>query len=134
MNLQANKQKNETEEEKEKALAKEREKERRKMIRTKYGQTPLRHARKGVTSCIVAATVLFFLILMVGTAFTSDVVLSVWYGLWGLCTLGLAVYGLVEGIQGFQERDKNYLTCWIGTVINGLLTLSLVGIFIRGFF
>ncbi len=123
-----------TEEEKEKALAREREKRRRKMIRTKYGQTPLRHARKGVNSCILAVTVLFFLVLMVGTAFTSDGTVSTWIGFLGLITLILAVFGLVEGIQGFQERDKNYLTCRIGTAANGVLVLCMAGIFIRGLF
>ncbi len=133
MNLHLSSKEKDTEKE-EKALVREREKKRKKMIRTKYGQTPLRHARKGVTSCIVAVTVLFFLVLMIGTAFTADAELSTWFGLLGLCTLGLAVYGLLEGIRGFQERDKNYLTCRIGTIANGLLTLLLVGIFIRGFF
>lgn len=40
-----------------KAAVKTREKQRRKMIRTKYGQAPLRHARKGVYSCIYGAVV-----------------------------------------------------------------------------
>ena len=40
-----------TEEDRAKAVAKAREKQRKKMIKTKYGQTPLRHARKGVYSC-----------------------------------------------------------------------------------
>ncbi len=123
-----------TEEEREKALTKEREKKRKKMIRTKYGQTPLRHAHKGVTSCIVAVTSLFFLVLMLGTAFMVSGEVSTWIGLLGLFTLALTIYGLVEGIQGFQERDKNYLTCRIGVIVNGILVLSMVGIFIRGLF
>ncbi len=123
-----------TEEEREKALAKEREKKRKKMIRTKYGQTQLRHAHKGVTSCIVAVTSLFFVVLMVGTAFTVGQEVSIWIGFLGLFTLALAVYGLVEGIQGFQERDKNYLTCRIGTAANGLLVVCMAAIFIRGLF
>ena len=35
-----------TEEARAKALAKEREKRRKTMIRTKFGQTPLKHAKK----------------------------------------------------------------------------------------
>ncbi len=35
-------------EDKARAIAKERERRRRKMIRTKYGQTPLKHAKKGI--------------------------------------------------------------------------------------
>ncbi len=123
-----------TEEEREKALTREREKKRKKMIRTKYGQTPLRHARKGVVSCIVAATSLFFVVLMIGTAFMASGEVSTWIGFLGLLTLALAVYGLVEGILGFQERDKNYLTCRIGVIVNGVLVLGMAAIFIRGLF
>ena len=36
-----------TEEDRARAAAKAREKQRRKMVRTKFGQAPLRHARKG---------------------------------------------------------------------------------------
>lgn len=51
--------------------AKERERRRRKLIRTKYGQKPLKHARKGVQSCILAGIVVFLLVLMVSTSFAA---------------------------------------------------------------
>ena len=41
-----------TEEDRAKELAKAREKRQKKMIRTKYGQVPKRHARQGIKSCI----------------------------------------------------------------------------------
>ena len=41
-----------TEEDRAKELAKAREKRRKKMIRTKYGQAPKRHARQGIKSCM----------------------------------------------------------------------------------
>ena len=48
------------EEAKARKRAKEREKRRKKMIRTKYGQTQRRHAKKGIKSCIYAFFSIFF--------------------------------------------------------------------------
>ena len=53
-----------TEEDRAKAIAKAREKQRKKMIKTKYGQAPLRHSKKGVYSCFYSAVVFILLVLM----------------------------------------------------------------------
>jgi len=44
----------------------------------------------------------------------------------------LTIIGLIVGIKGFRERDKNYVTCKLGVGINGILLLTLAGLFIRG--
>jgi hypothetical protein len=44
----------------------------------------------------------------------------------------LACIGIVTGVKGFKERDKNYLTCKIGIVVNGLILLAMILVFIRG--
>ena len=38
----------------------------------------------------------------------------------------LACIGIVTGVKGFKERDKNYLTCKIGIVVNGFILLALI--------
>ena len=65
------KRKPKTEEDRAKALIKEREKRRKKMIRTKYGQAPLKHAKKGVYSCIYAVVVFLLLLLMMIHSYIS---------------------------------------------------------------
>ena len=60
-----------TEEDRAKAIAKAREKQRKKMIKTKYGQAPLRHSKKGVYSCFYAVVVFILLVLMLIIAFAS---------------------------------------------------------------
>lgn len=114
------------------ALKKEREKRRKKILRTKYGQKPLKHAKKGIQSCMYAALVSFLLIFMIVLSFRVKGEASIWMGFGGLATLFLAGIGLYTGIRGFRERDKNYITCKIGAAVNGVVLAGLAVIFIRG--
>ena len=102
------------------------------MIRTKYGQEPLRHARKGVYSCIYGAVVFALLFLMILISFVTKGEVGVLIGLVGLGTVALSIAGVTLGVRGLKERDKNYLTCRIGIGVNGLFLLGLAGLFIRG--
>lgn len=112
--------------------AKEREKRRKKMLRTKYGQKPLKHAKKGVESCLLAALVFSFLIVMIVLSFSAKGDVGIFAGIAGILMLFPAGKGLKMGIKGFGERDKNYITCKIGVICNGLVLLGLAVIFIRG--
>jgi len=121
-----------TEKTKAKKRAKEREKRRKKMIRTKYGQAPRRHAKKGIKSCIYAFFSMFFSFLMLAAAFEENGQIGILMGIAGFLILALAIEGVLNGIQGFKERDKNYITCKIGLGCNATILLCMLGIFIRG--
>lgn len=121
-----------TEEDRAKAVAKARKKQRKKMIKTKYGQTPLRHARKGVYSCCYAAVVAMLLLLMISISFIGKGEVGILIGFVGLGTIALSCMGLVLGFRGLKERDKNYITCKVGIGVNAAILLGLIGIFIRG--
>ena len=123
-----------TEEDRAKELAKAREKRQKKMIRTKYGQAPKRHARQGIKSCMYFVLAAFVLLLMVSVSFVLKGKVSILVGFAGLFVLVMASLGLVSGIRGFKERDKNYITCKIGAICCGLLVLGMCAIFIRGRF
>ena len=114
------------------ALKKEREKQRKKMIRTKYGQAPLRHAKKGIKSCIHGAFAVFFMFLVIASSYLNNGDIGVSIGLVGLFVFVLSILGTVTGIQGFKERDKNYTTCKVGVAVNGFILLCMCIIFIRG--
>ena len=116
-----------------KELAKAREKRQKKMIRTKYGQAPKRHARQGIKSCMYFVSAAFVLLLMVSVSLLPKGSPSYWLDLRPLW-LVMAGRGLASGIRGFKERDKNYITCKVGTICCGLLILGMCAIFIRGFF
>ena len=123
-----------TEEDRAKELAKAREKRRKKMIRTKYGQAPKRHARQGIMSCMYFVLAAFVLLLMVSVSFAAKGKVGILVGFAGLFVLVMAGRGLASGIRGFKERDKNYITCKVGTICCGLLILGMCAIFIRGLF
>lgn len=112
--------------------AKERERRRRKLIRTKYGQKPLKHARKGIQSCILAGIVVFLLVLMVSTSFAAKGEVAGYMGIVGIITAVLSGMGLNLGIRGFKERDKNYITCKVGVSLCSVVLFGMAAIFLRG--
>jgi hypothetical protein len=115
-----------------KAQAKEREKRRKKMIRTKFGQKPLVHAKKGVYSCFYAVVVAVLLMLMIASAYVNEGDINILIGALGLGCLIMSVIGIDLGIRGLKERDKNYITCKVGIGANAVILLALVTIYIRG--
>lgn len=117
---------------KEKTREKDRLKERKKRGNRKYGQARLKHARKGIISCMTAALVALIVLLLIISAFLKKGQLAAIVGSFGIFAVILAVIGLVNGIKGFREREKNYLTCKVGIGINGAFLAMLIGIFVRG--
>ena len=120
------------EEAKAKKKAREREKRRKKMIRTKYGQTRRRHAKKGIKSCIYAFFAVFFLFLMIATSFVENGQVGVLMGIAGFMIVTLSILGTKMAVQGMKERDKNYITCKVGLGCNVAVLVCMFAIFVRG--
>lgn len=110
------------------------ERERRKNKNRKYGQAELKHSKKGVTSCLIAGTTLFFLLLLFSVSYLNRGNVDMLIGAAGLLVVVLAVIGTSKGVQGFKERDKNYTSCKVGVALNGLFLITLIAIFLRGLF
>lgn len=123
-----------TVEDKEKELLKAREKQRKKMIRTRFGQKPKKHAKKGIESCMMAVLGLLLFVLLISRSFSVKGQVSILSGLAGIMVLAIAIRGVSYAMKGFRERDKNYITCKIGVGGNGLLLFCMCAIFIRGLF
>ena len=111
-----------------------RERERRARGNRKYGQAKLKHAKRGILSCVVAAVVGLLLIILIGTAYknagTSGAVVG-GLALSAMIFSGIGVYG---GFRGFREREKEYITCKIGIGLNILYIVGFIAIFCRGLF
>ena len=118
--------------EKERAREREIRKERKKRGNRKYGQAKLRHAKKGIYSLMMAIMVVIIFVILILTAFLHKGQSSAMIGSFGLITMILSVIGLVIGIRGFRERDKNYVTCRWGIGLNGVILLGLISMFIMG--
>ena len=120
------------EEAKAREKAKEREKRRKKMIRTKYGQAPRRHAKRGLKSCIYAFFSMFFLFLSIASSFVENGQVGFLMGIAGFLILALAAAGVYNAVYGFKERDKNYITCKIGLGCNAVVLFCMFAIFVGG--
>ena len=94
-----------TEEDRAKELAKAREKRQKKMIRTKYGQAPKRHARQGIKSCMYFVLAAFVLLLMVSVSFVLKGKVSILVGFAGLFVLASST---IRRKKEFFVRRENW--------------------------
>ena len=114
------------------ARERDRKREKRNRKNGKYGQVKRKHSRKGSWSCVISVIVTAILVSLIVMAFMNKGKSVAMVGSFGLFDMILACIGIVTAVRGFKERDKNYLTCKIGIVINGLVLLALILVFIRG--
>lgn len=110
-----------------------RDKERNRK-RRKYGQAQLKHAKRGIWSCILSATVLIIMALLFIKAYVSGGTAAPIIGGVGLVAFVLSNCGLYMGLRGFKEREKDYLTCKIGASCSAFFILVFIIIFCRGLF
>lgn len=100
----------------------------------KYGQAPLKHAKRGIISCVLAGGVfLTFAAMIIGSYYSAGSVASVIGGL-ACMTMVLAGCGVYFAVRGFREREKNYITCKIGMGCNIAFLAGFIAIFLRGLF
>ena len=111
-----------------------RERERRTRKNRKYGQAKLKHAKRGILSCMLASVVLIVLTILLIVAYVSEGTAAPAIGGFGIVTFILACGSLYAGVRGFREREKDYLTCKIGVTASGLFILGFIIIFCRGLF
>ena len=107
-------------------------KKRSRRVNTKYGQKTLKHARKGIQSCMMAVLCAVSLIVMILVSFLMKGNVNIIVGFLCFALLALAVYGFRLGLRGLNERDKKYITCKVGIGVNGLVLAGVAAIFIRG--
>ena len=115
-----------------KRRVRERDRNKRNRKDRKYGQVRRKHSRKGIWSCVMAVLVTAVIAGLIVMAFMNKGKSAALVGSFGVFDMILSCIGIVTGVKGFKERDKNYLTCKIGIVVNGLILLALILVFIRG--
>lgn len=99
---------------------------------TKFGQDRRRHSKRGVIACLFAVTGLVSLIGLLGVAYYKYGNGHTIMGAISVLALLVSILGVVNGIKGFKERDKNYLTCKLGIGINTFIIICFVLLYIRG--
>ena len=127
------------EKDRKKYRAKEREKERdrkkdkKKRGNRKYGQAKLKHSKKGITSCVIAGAVAFVILSSVVITYLYEGKAAGYIGGLGVSALIFAGAGIMQGVRGFKERDKDYRTCKVGIGLNIFFLVSLLVFFLGGF-
>lgn len=111
---------------------KESKKEWKKRTLRKYGQARLKHSRMGKYSCYLALSSFLVLTVSVLTAFFMRGKTVGFLGGLGILAVVLAGLGIRAGVKGRREREKSYVTCWIGIAGNLVILTGLVMIFFGG--
>ena len=112
----------------------DRERERRRRKNRKYGQAKRKHSKRGILSCVLAGIVFVMLVSMLAKAYVSRGGAAPLVGALGFISVILSCCGLYMGLRGFKEREKDYLTCKIGSICSGLFVFGFILIFCRGLF
>lgn len=112
--------------------ARARERERRARGNRKYGQAPLKHAKRGIISCGIAGVNFLAITLMILGAYRSVGSLGSVIGGLACVSMILSGLGVYAAVRGFREREKTYLTCKIGIGCNLAILIGYFTIFIRG--
>ena len=114
------------------AEQRQKEKERKQRGARKYGRAKFKQSRKGTLSCISGAGALLILMGCVLYAFTARGEAAGIVGGIVIISFLLSVWGIRCAIQGFHERERNYLTCKIGLPVNAVALILFLAIFIGG--
>lgn len=112
----------------------DREKERKNRKNRRYGQTKLKHAKRGVLSCVLSGIVGVLLIGLLTAAYVSGGTAAPLIGGLGLSSVILAGTAFYMALKGFREREKDYLTCKIGVCCSSIFIILYISIFCRGLF
>lgn len=98
----------------------------------KYGQVKLRASRRGIYACLFALVSVLMQLMLIYVAYRTYGETSPVIGSLGLIAFIVACAGVGYGINGFRERERNYSTCKLGIVLNGLIIIGFIFLFIRG--
>ncbi len=114
------------------AEQRQREKERKQRGARKYGRAKFKHSRKGTISCISGIGAILILAGCVLYAFVTRGEAAGIIGGIAIISFLLSIWGIRCAIQGFRERERNYLTCKIGLPVNAVALILFLAIFIGG--
>lgn len=118
---------------KERDRERDRKKDKKKRGNRKYGQAKLKYSKKGITSCVIAGAVAFVILSSVVITYLYKGKAAGYIGGLGVSALLFAGAGIMQGIRGFKERDKDYRTCKVGIGLNIFFLVSLLVFFLGGF-
>ena len=119
------------------AKEQDKKKKRREILKRrakKFGQVKRQHSKRGMISCMMGVLSLFFMALIFSAAYINREESGILLGFMGILVLLMSVSGFRRALEGFKERERDYITCKIGVGMNGAFAAIMILIFIRGLF
>ena len=100
--------------------------------RYRYAFTKKMEAQKGkLSTCLAAASLLLFVIAVLLSFFLKGKFGYIVGGV-SLCAMLLSIYGFTMGLKSFSEENRTHRTSMIGSIANGIIMISWLGIFLMG--
>lgn len=106
----------------------------KKQTTGKYGKKKVKHSGMGKTSCWMALMSLALILCSILIAYEMRGRTARIVGGLGVSSIVVAGAGFRTASKGFRDRNRNYMTCRIGIVLNSVLLIGLIIIFFRGVF
>lgn len=98
------------------------------------GELRLKPSKGGRISCMIAGVVLLVYFLLLLTAYINRGETPAVTGALGLIIMIAGWFGVAIGVRGLREIEKDYRSCRVGIVLNGILAFSLTALFLGGLF
>lgn len=95
--------------------------------------TDKHHTVGGIISTFLGVLALIFLALCVRISFDNGGNGGIMLGAAGIAVFLISLSGCIIGLISFREEDKYYTYSRIGSMMCGILTVLLLGIFLIGF-
>ena len=108
------------------------ETERKKNKPRKYGKAAYPQARRGVIGCWCTGWAIAILVGCIAYAFLTRGKAAGIVGGLAILSLIIDIYGIRSAVGGFDEQDRNYLSCKCGIGIGIVQILLFLGIFVGG--
>ncbi|MCR4605388.1 MAG: DUF6142 family protein [Eubacterium sp.] len=105
---------------------------RRRKSKQKIQFSSRSHPAEGVTSLIVGAISLVFLLFLCIFSWSERGQAGLWVGFVGILVLFLSIFGFVLAIKGYRKEDIYMITPITGAVSNGVILVVMMLLYVFG--
>ena len=102
------------------------------MSKRKYKFTNKKHSVGGVLATLMALVAIALIVVAVVISFKARGSGGAEVGTLSLMAMVFSVFGLVMGLLSFREIDRYYTFSYIGSIMNGIITILLVMLLLVG--
>lgn len=102
------------------------------MSKRKYKFTNKKHSVGGVLSTLMALAAIGMIVVSIVMSFRARGEGGAEVGTLSLMALVFSVFGLVMGLLSYRETDRYYSFSFIGSLMNGIVTILLIMLLLVG--